>query len=41
MDVRKSFICYSDPNIISFNTLADHDHDVQEKDDLILANPPL
>ena len=31
------------PNIIHANTLADHDHDVQEKDryDVILANPPL
>ena len=30
------------PNIIHANTLADHDHDVQEKDryDVILANPP-
>ena len=30
------------PNIIHGNTLADHDHDVQEKDrhDIILANPP-
>jgi type I restriction enzyme M protein len=30
------------PNIIHGNTLADHEHDVQEKDrhDIILANPP-